>query len=161
MNDLNRLPQEIQPGRDLWSGIEPRLVRRSRWQLPASLAAAAVLAALGIWMSGSLRDHDRLQEGPVGDDLVRALYSPDGDYQQQRAALLRELPGKLERLPPESRQHVQESLQSIEKAMRQIEAELGRDAGNVLLQELLISTSQEEMRVLGDVSMADDLNGRT
>jgi hypothetical protein len=32
--------------------------------------------------------------------------------------------------------------------MTNIEAELGRDAGNALLQELFISACQEEMRVL-------------
>ena len=41
-----------------------------------------------------------------------------------------------------------DSLQAVQTAIKNIETELGRDAGSALLQELLLSTSQEELRVL-------------
>jgi hypothetical protein len=54
----------------------------------------------------------------------------------------------LQRLPPDAQQRVRDSLLAVQTAMKNIEAELGRDAGNALLQELFIGACQEEMRVL-------------
>ena len=82
----------------------------------------------------------------------------DPGYQSQREELLSALPARLARLPPASRQRVQDSLLAIHTAMKNIETELGRDSGNALLQELLISTCQEEMRVVTAVGDADGSN---
>src|SRR6267378_669681 len=49
------LPKSIEPGRDLWGGIETRIRRRTTWNVQrlrwrAALAAAAVLViALGVY----------------------------------------------------------------------------------------------------------------
>jgi hypothetical protein len=157
---LRDMPQEMQPPRDLWLGIEPRLKRRT-WFVPTSLAASVVIAMVGLWAGMHMRSGDQQLAGPADVTLIRTALGSDPGYLQQRQALLRALPGKLDRLPPESRQRVQQSLQNLQKAMAAIEEELGRDAGDVLLQELLISTSQEEMRVLTAVGTADGVNGRT
>jgi hypothetical protein len=76
----------------------------------------------------------------------------------KRQELLSALPEKLASLPPESQQRVKDSLRAVQTAMKNIEAELGRDSGNALLQELLISTCQEEIRVLTAVSDAGGPN---
>lgn len=156
---LRDMPQEMQPTRDLWLGIEPRLKRRT-WLVPTSLAASVVIALVGFWAGMQMRGNDQQLAGrPASVALVRTALGSDPAYTEQRQALLRALPEKLDQLPPESRQRVQESLQNLQQAITAIEAELGRDAGNVLLQELLISTSQEEMRVLTVVGTADGMNG--
>jgi hypothetical protein len=160
--DLRGLPQNVQPGRDLWAGIEPRITsRRRNWQLPASLAASVVLVTAGIWIGRHLQDDARQSAATASATVLQASFRADPEYQRQRDALLRTLPEKLNQLPQESQQQVQQSLQSIQQAIETIEMELGRDAGNVLLQELLINATQEEMRVLTVVDTADDLGGRT
>lgn len=162
VKSLRDMPQELQPGRDLWAGIESRItVRRRTWQLPASLAAGVVLLATGISIGVHLRQADPQTTATASGNLLQAAFWSDSDYQRQRDALLRALPEKLEQLPPESRQHVQDSLQSIQQAIQDIQTELGRDASNVLLQELLINATQEEMRVLTAVDTANGINGRT
>jgi hypothetical protein len=48
------------------------------------------------------------------------------------------------------------SLATISKAKQDLESALGKDPGNALLQELLVNTYQDEMRVLTDVHEASD-----
>jgi hypothetical protein len=58
---------------------------------------------------------------------------------------------RLAALPPRTRAKVAASLQSIDHALRDIEAALGQDPANALLQELLVNTYQDEMRVLTEL----------
>jgi len=48
------------------------------------------------------------------------------------------------------------SLAAIHRAKQDLQNELGKDPGNALLQELLVNTYQDEMRVLTDVHEASD-----
>lgn len=166
---VNELPTEVQPARDLWSGIESRLAAPQlqqpphrnawrKWAPPVALAASVALVAIGVWIGTQF---NRPVQPPVMQSagaLIRTAMMDPG-YQRHREELLRELPAKLAQLPPESQQRVGDSLKSIQQAMQSIESDLGRDAGNALLQELLISTSQEEMRVLTAVDSAG-MDGR-
>jgi negative regulator of sigma E activity len=169
VRSLRDLPQDLLPARDLWAGIKPhlednRIAGAARWRMwapPMALAASVLLVVAGVWISANMRSEAPVQAMSGSAVILPAAFVQDPEYLRQREALLRELPAKLEQLPPESRQHIKESLQSIQQAIATIETELGRDAGNALLQELLINTSQEEMRVLTDAGMADGMNGRT
>jgi hypothetical protein len=140
---------------------------RLRW-----LAAAAMVAsvAVGVWIGRSLLPG----AGPVSNDRVPATavngistvtgaptaldvaYEHDPRYERERAALLRSLQSRLEALPPPARAKVVASLATIEKAKEDLEQALGKDPGNALLQELLVNTYQDEMRVLTDVHEASD-----
>jgi hypothetical protein len=160
VRSLQQMPQEIAPRRDLWPRIQAQLQpRRRRWVVPASLAAGVLVTSIAFMVGYRIHDATR---GPVTETdsgvLIRAALVPDAAYRSGREALLRDLPAKLAQLPAESQQHVRDSLLSIQQAMRDIEAELGRDARNVLLQELLIRTQQEEMRVLATVEEIDELD---
>jgi len=66
------------------------------------------------------------------------------------------LQARLAALPPPARAKVSASLAAIEQAKQDLEEALGRDPGNALLQELLVNTYQDEMRVLTDVHEASD-----
>ena len=146
---------------------------RLRW-----LAAAAMVAsvAVGIWIgrsvlpgagpmsggrapttvadgSGAATGAGTLAGAPTALDVA---YEHDPRYQRQRAALLRSLQSRLEALPPPARAKVVASLATIEKAKEDLEQALGKDPGNALLQELLVNTYQDEMRVLTDVHEASD-----
>lgn len=161
VHSLEELAQEATPSRDLWPGIQSRLQpRRRSWAVPASLVASLVLVTAGVLIGLQLRGSASVPFAmpPEAGAMVRASLNENPDYQRQREELLRNLPEKLQTLPPESQKRVRDSLETIHAAMQNIEQELGQDAGNVLLQELLISTSQEEMRLLTTVGYLDGFN---
>jgi hypothetical protein len=182
VSSLRELPQAIEPPRDLWPGIESRLqeaaspsahvraLRSSamplRW-----LALAAMLAsvAVGVWIGRSLLPLAHNTGGAPAPftaaestaalgapTALDAAYETDPRYQRQRAELLRSLQARLATLPPASRAKVMASLETIHRAKEDLERALGKDPGNALLQELLINTYQDEMRVLTDVPEASD-----
>ena len=181
VTSLRELPQSIEPPHDLWPGIETRLgdIRtaadgatpaqrravRMRW-----LAAAAMVAciATGVWIGRSLLPgsspggppatviRQTSIPGVVAPTPMDAAYLSDPRYRQQRAALVRALQARLAALPPPERDKVTDSLKAIEKAKADLQQALGRDPSNALLQELLVNTYQDEMRVLTDVHEASD-----
>jgi hypothetical protein len=140
---------------------------RLRW-----LAAAAVVAALavGMWVGRSVLPTTRPITIPGSDtgatvivpkinggaEALQAAYIVDPKYRQQREALVKSLEAQLAALPPDSRTKVISSLATIHKSMQDLEAELGKDPSNALLQELLVNTYQDEMRVLTTVHEASD-----
>ncbi len=179
---LRELPQSIEPTHDLWPGIEAQLgeipaeaAAGSRPPAPRRgaplrwLAAAAMLAsvAVGVWIGRSLLPGtagvgtvpvtaQHLPMPGLVPTPLDAAYVSDPRYAQQRAALVRDLQARLAALPPPERAKVGASLAAIEKAKEDLEQALGRDPGNALLQELLVNTYQDEMRVLTDVHEATD-----
>lgn len=180
---LRELPQSIEPAHDLWSGIESALAgpaaERSRvdessrrWRQAAAprwLAAAAMVAcvAVGVWIGRSLLPGAATGTAPstaenrhTGPGLAPTpfdvAYVNDPRYERERAALVRALQERLAALPPPARAKVSASLAAIEGAKKDLEQALGHDPGNALLQELLINTYQDEMRVLTDVHEASD-----
>jgi hypothetical protein len=185
VSSLRDLPLDIAPPRDLWQGIEARLgpggrdsaggegagpARRfGRAARMRVFAAAAVIAALavGIWIGRAvLPVPGRPPAGvgqtpsnlsPTGPGAWHAAYVMDSRYTRERAELVRDLEARLAALPPDSRAKVLSSLQAIDDSKRALEAELGKDPSNALLQELLVNTYQDEMRVLTAVHEA----GRT
>jgi hypothetical protein len=150
---------------------------RLRW-----LAAAAMVAcvAVGVWIGRSVLPGTaqpgsaQVAQGqppaggqtapgtptatgiPGAPTALDASYVNDPRYQRQRAALLRSLQAQLATMPPDTRAKVTASLATIEKAKEDLEQALGKDPGNALLQELLINTYQDEMRVLTDVHEASE-----
>ena len=147
------------------------------------MAAAAVIAALavGMWigrsvlpngtgstappiiaknppltnpMSPGSAGQNSLIEGTDHGGAFQAAYFADPKYRQTRADLLKSVEAKINTLPPDSRQKVISSLQTIHRSMKDLEDALGKDPSNVLLQELLFNTYQDEMRVLTTVHEA-------
>jgi hypothetical protein len=152
-------------------GGQPRPAR-TRAVPPRWLAAAAVVAsvAVGVWIGRSLLPAARPGTGagsaisaargtPATVDAPTALdvaYVSDPRYQRDRAALMKSLQERLAALPPAARAKVMASLAAIHRAKEDLENALGKDPGNALLQELLVNTYQDEMRVLTDVHEASD-----
>jgi hypothetical protein len=140
---------------------------RLRW-----LAAAAMVAsvAVGVWIGRTLLPGGagpvpvaQTATAPQGTatgiappTVTDVGYVSDPRYQRQRAALLRSLQAQLATMPPATRDKVTASLAAIEKAKEDLEQALGKDPGNALLQELLVNTYQDEMRVLTDVHEASN-----
>ena len=178
IGSLRDLPQEITPPRDLWKGIEAQIAaeRKSVAATPAPrstraaplrvLAAAAVIVALavGVWIGrvvmpvpgGALPDGGLTANNRPSDEpgAFHAAYVMGPKYINQRAQLVKDLESRLAHLPPESRAKVLSSLKAINDSKRDLERELGKDPSNALLQELLVNTYQDEMRVLTAVHEA-------
>ena len=156
---------------------KPAVVQRSTSRNMANLrwmAAAAVIAALavGMWIGRSMHATGPVETArvtpadpatpvmtdglmPAGDATAfQAAYIADPKFRQTREALLKSLGMKLDSLPPDSRQKVIASLNTIHRCMQDLEAALGKDPTNALLQELLLNTYQDEMRVLTTVHEA-------
>ncbi|HVP34379.1 MAG TPA: hypothetical protein VMT09_12100 [Steroidobacteraceae bacterium] len=174
---LRELPRAIEPGRDLWPQIESEISGRGATAPAAQatvstrrghgtplrwLAAAAMVGALavGVWIGRSVlpgAGPAPLAQAarPAGATLPAAWVS-DPRYQRQHEELMRSLGAQLAALPPASRVKVMASLTTIRQAKQQLEEALGKDPGNALLQELLVNTYQDEMRVLTDVREASD-----
>jgi hypothetical protein len=158
-----------------------RVKRFGRVGWMQAFAAAAVIAALavGIWIGRAVvpgagvptgigpTTANNVQPGESGRSGAsgpatatgqpgawRAEYVMDSRYVKQRAELVKGLEARLATLPPDSRAKVLKSLKAIDDSKRDLEAELGKDPTNALLQELLVNTYQDEMRVLTAVHEA-------
>jgi hypothetical protein len=173
---LRDLPQSVTPTRDLWPEIEARMAQdrveaggtsRSRSLRPSrgqwlALAAAVGSLAVGVWLGRSMVPATVPAAGTTpavasGEPAVlKAAFVSDPRYLQERESLIRAVEAQLKQLSPQTQEKVGASLATIRKSMQDIQAALGRDPGNVLLQELLVNTYQDEMRVLTAVHEASD-----
>lgn len=160
MNDLDEalrhLRRDVPPVRDLWPQIAAQIAgrqtpSRARWHRTVGRAAlAASLVALigaGLWFSrGPLAPASG--DGPHMALHIASLTALGPEYLSDRERLLNAFPRELSALPSESQATVAASLADIHKALRDIDAALAQNPGSALLQELLINTCQDEMRVL-------------
>jgi hypothetical protein len=143
-----------------------RLTGRHRRSAAMVAGIAAVLAAVVAGMSIErllLRSSVAIPHGsvrPAGPGLA-AAYVTDPRYLREREALLRSLDARLASLPPPTRKKVLASLATLHRSMRDIQQALGREPGNALLQELLVDSYQDEMRVLTAVQEAGTGSGET
>lgn len=161
---ISELARDIPPARDLWPGIAaaieadklvsiaPAAPRRPRWMPAAGMAAAVALVAVGVLIGRSFSPESAVPLAEVrpagGAEMIPAALRRDAEYRKQRDELLVEVQSRLEQMPAAERDKVAASLATLRRSIAEIEAALGRDPANALLQELLVSTSQEEMRAL-------------
>ena len=159
---IDELARDVPPARDLWPGIAASIeadkaarakapaMSRSRWLPAAGLAAAVALVSVGVWIGHVMMPPTVVNVAHVGapqaDILPAALR--DAEYRKQRDELLVEVKQKLAGMPPAERDKVAGSLATLQRSIQEIEAALGHDPANALLQELLVSSCQEEMRAL-------------
>jgi hypothetical protein len=176
VSSLRELAQDIEPQRDLWPQIESQLAASgsrpgataragARPAVPLQLRWLAVAAGLGCVAIGMWIGRSALPGGAqpplasgsrAAGSTVQIAWVTDPRYRREHDALLKSLGAQLASLPPASRDKVMASLATLSKAKRELEEALGRDPSNALLQELLVNTYQDEMRVLTDVHEAGD-----
>jgi hypothetical protein len=121
---------------------------------PATANGSADAGANGQGSAGPAAS--RATSADPDSQVLAASFVTDPRYTMQRAAMVRELEAQLKTLPAETQQKVAASLTTIRDSMKDIQAALGRDPANALLQELLVNTYQDEMRVLTAVHEASD-----
>ena len=151
----------------------------------AALAAVVAALAVGIWVGRSVSlpqlpmaaneqapnpplSRPAIEGVPNGANDPAAAVDPnslqaavlsDPRYNMQRAALIRGLETQLKTLPPDTQQKVASSLATIRTSIQELQDALGKDPANALLQELLVNSYQDEMRVLSAVHEAGGVNG--
>ncbi len=152
---LDELRTDLPPARDLWPGIAAAIVVRGHaprrgpgfgFGLGLGLAATLACVAIGIAIGrGSLF---------TASPAATLAFAPDARFGTERDALLAQAGTGLAALPPESRRRVEASLAIIGRALADIRRALGDDPGNLLLQEMLVNSYQDEIRVLNAVKDA-------
>ena len=110
-----------------------------------------MVAAVGLVAIGADRSEHHTAVGYTPVVHTPTSGSPEmmpAAYRNQRDALLIEVQAKLSSMPEVERKKVASSLATLRRSIDEIEAALGRDPANALLQELFVSSCQEEMRAL-------------
>jgi len=179
--ELSRLPQGVQPERDLWPQIIGRLgAHQDAYERPGGkvlrltgwgqLAAAAALVIISSLVT-ALVMRERLERETAATvptmapaataEALTAEAMPASfggtqlmgkGYFEARAALMRTFEARLARLSPAQRDKVQRNLADIQRAAAELSATLAEHPGSALLQELLLSTYQDELALLADVN---------
>jgi len=161
---LDELAQSVPPARDLWPAISAAIeadkaanaasaqgLRRYGWRPAAAMAAAVVLVTVGVYIGRTMSPPAGPQvvdRGSVPAEVRQTSFERDANYRKQRNELMGEVQKRLQAMPPAERDKVSASLATLRRSITEIEAALGRDPANALLQELLVSSCQEEMRAL-------------
>ena len=168
---LDALPCDIEPGRDLWPSIEARLEPRAglsgrRWLWPAA-AAVLLVAGSSLVTAVLLRGDEPLvaqrEASSVVPGYAAATFGPgrslDPAFARARDDLARTLSERIDRLPPDARHKLERNLAELRRASAEINAALELSPGDPLLEELLLSTYQEELAVLASVNQLAGGNG--
>jgi hypothetical protein len=92
-------------------------------------------------------------------NALTSAFVTDPRYTMQRAALIKGLEQQLKTLPPDTQHKVATSLTTIRTSIQELQEAIGKDPANALLQELLVNSYQDEMRVLTAVQEAGSVNG--
>jgi hypothetical protein len=162
---LDELTTSVPPPRDLWPAIAqaieaeshaqapaPSHKRRPAWWMPAmGMAAAVALVSIGVFIGqkmGTGTPVNLANTTQAGDPSVVPAALRDANYRKQRDELLTQVHNRLQSMPEAEREKVAASLRTLQRSISDIEAALGKDPANALLQELLVSSCQEEMRAL-------------
>lgn len=166
---LGAMPRDVPPARDLWAGIQAQLdaapaptattpaPARSRWGW--QLAAAVALVAVSSLITAKLlQRHEAAsvaqapQVAPGAMRVVPASFGPghrlSPEYEQARQQLTVMLQERIDRMPPAARTKLVENLAQLRHAAGEINDALAEEPGDPLLEELLLSTYQEELAVL-------------
>ena len=164
---LDALPRDVPPARDLWAGIEAQIAARPEpstaprrswgWELAA---AVVLVAASSVITAALVRRHEST---PVAEATgwaadaagVQPLPAAFGsshrlspEYDKARRQLTVMLQQRIDGMPPSARSKLEDNLAQLRRAAAEINAALAQQPGDPLLEELLLSTYQEELAVL-------------
>jgi len=174
--EVDDLPAEILPGRDLWAGIAARLEpggetvtevaplarRRTwapRWAMQAAAAVALMVsgAAIGRQMDGPGIPADPGKTPPTDDRAARrkptsafVAFQRDGapEYETAIAELETILERNRSRLAPQTVQTLEANLAIIDEAIRQSREALARDPNSPELARMLAGAYDQKLTVL-------------
>lgn len=178
---LGKLPRDVQPPRDLWPSISadmtqsraaaenvPPSVGHTRWWLQMAAGFVLIIASSVITYFVAERSlHQqalqqareetsrRLLEAPAMPAMPASFTEAQSlgpEYVQTRAALEAEFQKRIVELPPAIRARLQRDLADLRRTAKDIAATLDTHPSHPLLQELLLSTYQNELSLLSSVN---------
>jgi hypothetical protein len=177
---LASLPKDVPPSRDLWPAIAaairepaavvdttrmPRRPLRLWLQIAAGflLIVASSVTTYFVMQRSMQRDTlqaqqeaaRRLMEAPPMPAMPVSFAGAESlgaDYLQTRAALNAEFQKRLAELPPAARARLQSDLGDLRRAATDIAATLATHPSHPLLQQLLLSTYQNELALMSSVN---------
>ncbi len=173
------LPHSVPPGRDLWPTIRSRIEREApgtrrvtrglswQWAVAAGVAVAAV-SVLFTWMALQPAGRGTEQLAGARPATVAALqpvaygdHSGLGpEYVAMRAEMFQLFKARLADLPDEPRARIEQNLATIQGAADAIDAALAGDPASQLLNQLLLSTYQDEIELYSSVAATAEAAGR-
>jgi anti-sigma-K factor RskA len=139
------LPKSIEPGRDLWAAIEPRIRQRAPrnvqrvWWFGALAAAAVLVLAFGIYRLTARPPDRRMGEGWV---------AVQSDFDRATNELGVILAAERGRLRPETVAVLERNLAVIDAAITESRAALARDPANAELRRLFAAASRQKVELL-------------
>lgn len=173
---LASLPRDVQPGHDLWVGIsaeiKPSESVSSRRRVTSSpffrmaagflLVVASSITTYVITQQSAQKEvlqarqaaAAQLQQAPALDAMPASFGGQEtlgAGYMRARAALDAQFQQQIATLPPVARAKLERNLADLRRAASEISATLAEHPSNPLLQELLMSTYQSELALLGSV----------
>ncbi len=159
MEAARALGTDVAPERDLWPDIENAIANpsRGRWNRVFARAAAVILlvgASSGLTYLAMTNQTPSATPSPQLSGLSYEQasfgdhYMLGPDYQDARNSLRAQFDEELERLSPEEQAEIVKNLNAIRAAIEEINRALAYDPDNALLQELLLSTYQEELSLM-------------
>ena len=159
MEAARSLETEATPERDLWPAIENaiRPPVHNRWITLFAQAAAVVLlvgASSGLTYLAMNKPAGyttppvdgrplNIEQASFGDN-----YMLGPDYQDARNSLRAQFDEKLRTLEPEARAEVERDIDAVRSVIEEINRALTNDPDNALLQEMLLSSYQEELSLM-------------
>jgi len=172
---LASLPREIAPDNDLWLNIcteidaspAPLSSRPSRSSPMWLRLAAGVLLVVGSSLTTYVITRQVAQENVLQAQRAAEMQKPvvpampasfggqqalGAEYLQARESLDAEFQRQIATLPPVTRARLERNLADLRRAASEISATLAEHPSHPLLQELLLSTYQSELALLGSVT---------
>ena len=154
---LEDLPLDVPPPRNLWSGIAVRLERRPRRARPMLFAAAAAVAGACV---ASTLTWAVLHGRPASPAMELAARAPTFDeprnasYVAARDSLEGSFRERLALLDPATRAKIEASLAVIRRAHQDIRKALANDPASPVLEQLWQSTWHDELDLYDHVVRA-------
>jgi hypothetical protein len=176
---LAALPREAVPRRDLWPDVAARITTGAdqraddvwpRWWLSGwtQLAAACLLVVVTAVVTYQLTRPDPTAlgtvaaQGPLDVPVVTLLPATPAsfgqgavlgaEYVEARSVLARTFEQRLAELSPATRSQVERNLADIQRASAELAAALDQHPASPLLQDLLVSTYQEELDLFSQIN---------
>ena len=171
---LSALAQDVAPERDLWPAIHAEIAKTPIVTDAAPVvhhsflrfyqAAAAVLLVVATSVTTYFVTRESMRSAPTAQvaemPAPQVIAQPASfgpallgqDYQKDRDELDKRFAARIATLPPSQRVKLQRNLAELRHASSEISATLAEHPSDPLLQELLMSTYQQELQLLRDVN---------
>lgn len=144
-NELDSLKNEIQPERDLWSGIDHG-INHSTWHSNFSVKNLAVAASFALVLSFAVVQSLRPASNNIDEGLLQLMSALQLEHKQNKQALLVKF---TESMP--SYQHWETEMQELEDAEALLYETLLKEPNNLTILTILRQVQNKQLELLNTV----------